>query len=411
MTILQLDTLAFGGEAVGRLDGKAVFVAGGIPGERVRVELVHDAGRYARARLIEVLDPSPDRVAAPCPYYDDCGGCHLQHIRYQRQLELKRDIVHQQLVRLGGVAAPQVLPALGMPTPWGYRNHVQLHAHQGRVGYQRPQSHAVVPVSHCAISHPLLDAIWPSTVPATVTRLALRAGVATGERLALVEATAALAPAELALPVDVAIVQSLGARVRALRHSPWLHERLLGLNLRVSARSFFQNNTPQAEALVSLAGEWLALQADERLLDAYCGVGAFLLALTPPDGQGLGIESSPEAVADARVNARWAGAEGRARFVVGDVARVLGRRRLACDAVVLDPPRAGCSAEALALIAATGASRILYVSCDPATLARDIKRLTAEGYRLVRAQPVDMFPQTYHVETIALLARVDDDAP
>jgi len=403
--IVQLDNLAFGGEAVGRLDGKAVFVAGGIPGERVRVEMLHDAGRYARARLIEVLDPSPDRVVPPCPYYDDCGGCHLQHISYPRQLELKRQIVQDQLVRLGGINEPQVLPTLGMSTPWAYRNQVQLHAHQGAVGYQRPQSHVVVPVSHCAIAHPLIDACWPATVPETVTRLTLRAGVGTGERLALVKAAEALATTDLSLPDDVAIVQPMGTQLRVLRHLPWLHERLLGFTMRVSAQAFFQNNTAQAEALVSLAGEALALQPGERLLDAYCGVGAFMLPLLPAGGRGLGIESSPEAVADARVNARLANIERQVRFVEGDVGRVLARRQQ-CDAVVLDPPRAGCSPKALAFLAATGASRIAYVSCDPATLARDIGRLGAEGYRLEWAQPVDMFPQTYHVECVALLSRV-----
>jgi len=403
MPVLRLDSLAHGGEAVGRLDGKVVFVIGGIPGELVRVDIVEDTPRYSRARLIEVLEASPDRIVPPCPHYNECGGCHLQHLRYERQLDAKTTIVRDQLARLGGIANPPVLPMVGMAAPWAYRNHVQLHAHARQLGYRRPRSHEVVPVRHCLIAHPLLDAMWPGEVPATVERLTLRAGHATGERLALVEAREALDGASLRLPEDVAIVQDLGTTVRALRHGPWLHDQLLGFTMRVSARAFFQNNTMQAEVLARIAGEWLALQPGELLLDAYCGVGAFLLLLTPSGGRGLGIESSPEAVADARQNARARIDADALRFAIGDVSRVLSRRPVRCDAVVLDPPRTGCSPEALALLADTGARRLAYISCDPATLARDVAQLARHGYRLTMVQPVDMFPQTYHIECVALL--------
>ncbi len=404
MDVLQLDNLAHGGEAVGRLAGKAIFVAGGIPGERVRVEIVEDAPRYSRACLVEVLEPSPDRVTPPCPYYAECGGCHLQHIRYERQLAAKAEIVRQQLTRLAGLAEPPVLPMLGMAEPWAYRNHVQLHVQGGAVGYQASRSHNIVRVEHCPIAHPLLASLWPREMPCGVERLALRAGVATGERLVLLEAAALPEPASTGWPAEVNVVADLGGRAVALQGVPWYHERLFERELRVSARSFFQNNTAQAQVLIDCVREALALDSGEVLLDAYCGVGAFLLLLLPPGGRGLGIESFPEAVADARVNAR-ALHSGQVTFLEGDVARVLARRALTCDAVVLDPPRAGCSTQALARIIETGARRIAYVSCDPATLARDIGHLQRSGYRLERVQPVDMFPQTYHIECVALLCR------
>ena len=405
MAIVELSDLAHGGEAVGRLDGKAVFVAGGIPGERVRVEITEDARRFSRARLVQVLDPSPDRVAPPCPYYGACGGCHLQHIHYERQLALKTEVVRTQLQRVAGIAEPHVLPMVGMAEPWGYRNQVQLHVRGNAVGYQRPQSHAIVPVDRCLIAHPLLGTMWPREAPASVERVILRAGTATGERLALLEAATLPDVAALSLPAEVAIAVDLNPRLVALRHAPWFHERLLGREFRVSARVFFQNNTAGAERLIQQVGAWLELEPHAALLDAYCGGGAFMLSLLPSGGRCLGIESSSEAIADARLNARTTGAAERAYFEVGDVGRALAQRPVRCDAVVLDPPRGGCSAEALAGIAATGARRIAYVSCDPATLARDIGRLARDGYRLERVQPVDMFPQTYHIECVALLER------
>lgn len=404
MDVLQLDNLAHGGEAVGRLAGKAVFVAGGIPGERVRVEIVKDAPRYSRARLVEVLDRSPDRVTPPCTYYAECGGCHLQHMRYERQLAAKTEIVREQLARLAGIAEPPVLPMLGMAEPWAYRNHVQLHVRDGLVGYQAPHSHDIVPVERCPIAHPLLATLWPREAPPGIERLALRAGVATGERLVLLEAVTAPEPVSASWPAEVSVVADLDGRIITLRGAPWYHERLFGRELRVSARSFFQNNTAQAQVLIDCVREALALEPGEVLLDAYCGVGAFLLLLLPPGGRGLGIESFAEAVADARVNARTL-PPSQVTFLVGDVARVLARRPMTCDAVVLDPPRAGCSAQALARIVETGARRIAYVSCDPVTLARDIGHLQRSGYRLERVQPVDMFPQTYHIECVALLRR------
>jgi 23S rRNA (uracil1939-C5)-methyltransferase len=407
MAIVELSDLAHGGEAVGRLEGKAVFVAGGIPGERVRVEITEDARRYSRARLLQVLDPSPDRVSPPCPYYGDCGGCHLQHIRYERQLALKTEVVRTQLQRVAGVAEPHVLPMLGMAEPWGYRNQVQLHTRGRLIGYQRPRSHYIVPVARCLIAHPLLQAMWPRELPASVERVILRAGIATGERLALLEANVAPELAALSFPQDVALAVDLDPRLEPLRYAPWIHERLLGRTFRVSARVFFQNNTAGAEQLIRQAGNWLALGPVAALLDAYCGAGAFMLSLTPADGSCLGIESSSEAIGDARANARLNDRTDQAFFEVGDVGRTLAQHPARCDAVVLDPPRGGCSEEALAGIAATGARRIVYVSCDPATLARDIGRLARAGYHLECVQPVDMFPQTFHVECVALMSRVE----
>ncbi|MBM3190226.1 MAG: class I SAM-dependent RNA methyltransferase, partial [Chloroflexi bacterium] len=186
---LFLHDMAHGGEAVGRHEGKAVFVAGGIPGERVRVRITEDRARYARAQLLEVVEPSSHRASPPCPYFCRCGGCHWQHIGYEAQLRLKEDIVRSLLQRVGGQADPRVLPTVSMMHPWAYRNHVQLIVEGGRIGYHAAQSHELVPVDRCLIAHPLLDSLWPilQGMPPGLQRISLRAGAATGERMVLFE--------------------------------------------------------------------------------------------------------------------------------------------------------------------------------------------------------------------------------
>ena len=413
---LTLDAIAHGGEAIGRHAGKAIFVPYAIPGEQVRVEIIEDKERWARARLLKVLTPSPDRVTPPCPHFgpDACGGCQWQHIAYPRQAELKQAIVADQLRRLGRIAEPPVADIIALADPestdeapafldYGYRNHTQFAlTAEGRVGYRRGASHDVLAIDRCLLLdprlddlHAALDVAWPE-----LSGVSLRVGVNTEQALILFESAAAEAPElELDLPAACALLTPHG--LQPLIGEPHLFEEVAGLRYRISAQSFFQINTAGAAALVDTVLAYAALAPADVVLDLYCGVGLFALALAETAAEVIGIESSPSACDDFACNV---GDRQNVTLHEGAVEQVLpalagqGQR---VDVAVLDPPRAGAGPETLQALASLGPRRIVYVSCDPATLARDAIHLAAAGYRLVEAQPVDMFPQTYHVETVA----------
>lgn len=403
---LVLHDLGYSGEAVGEHEGQVVFVPLGIPGEVVRVELTEVHRRYARARLLEVLQPSPERVAPRCSYFGLCGGCHWQHIAYPAQLRFKRELLISQFQRLGRQPHPLVRPTIGMDDPWAYRNHVQLTMNpQEGLGYQALRSHEVVAVDECWIIHPLLEELWAALDidPQGPPRVSLRAGTGTGEQLILFEGDEDEPPElELDLPISCVYWGRQGALI-VLAGDSFYHERLAGRTFRISAPSFFQVNTLQAERMLEILRAYLGLQAHERLLDAYCGVGTFALSFAAQVAHVTGIESSPWSIDDALANRTD---QDPAEFVQGSVEEVLPSLPTSYDCIILDPPRAGCTPKALEALAHCGAGRIAYVSCNPATLARDVARLATFGYKLVEVQPIDMFPQTYHLESIALLRRV-----
>lgn len=426
---LDLDAIAHGGEAMGRHAGKVVFVPFAIPGERVRVEIVEERERWARARLVEVLTPSPDRVAPPCPYFGmdsagGCSGCQWQHIAYERQAELKQAIVVDQLRRLGHIAQPPVADSIVLADPacvgteaaaddvpaylaFGYRNHVQLSATpDGRLGYRRGESHEIIPVARCLLLAERLDELHAAldAAEAGLTGVSLRAGINTGDALLLLE-TADDAQPELEINLPAAIALRTERGVQPLIGEPWLYEEVLGRRYRVSAESLFQVNTIGAAALVELVLAYADAKPDDTILDLYCGVGLFTLALAEQAGAVIGVESSPAACEDFAANA---GDRLNVALHEGSVEQVLPALRaegLRCAVAVLDPPRAGAGPSVIQEVVACGPRRIIYVSCDPATLARDAVHLAAGAYRLVEAQPVDLFPQTYHVETVGVWER------
>jgi 23S rRNA (uracil1939-C5)-methyltransferase len=425
---INLDAIAHGGEAIGRHAGKAIFVPYAIPGERVRIEIIEERDRWARARLLEVLEPSPDRVAPPCPYFgpEACGGCQWQHIAYPRQAELKQQIVADQLRRLGRIANPPVADIVALADPaadaataaagaaaavafqeYGYRNNVQFAlTPEGRLGFRRAASHDVTAVEHCLLLDPRLDALhasldvaWPELIGVD-----LRAGTEMDDTLILFEAGGDEAPElEIDLPTACALLTRRG--LTPLIGEPWVFIEVLGRHYRVSAESFFQVNTIGAAALVEIVTAYADPQPGDILLDAYCGAGLFALALAELAGEVIGVESSPSACEDFEFNA---GDQPNVSLHEGAVEQVLPALRSEgqrADIVVLDPPRVGAGPEVIRELAALGPRRMVYVSCDPATLARDAVYLAAAGYRLVEAQPVDLFPQTFHVETVALWER------
>jgi 23S rRNA (uracil1939-C5)-methyltransferase len=401
---LDLEDMAHGGDAVGRHQGKAVFVPYGIPGESVRVAITRDRKRFAHARLLEVLSPSSHRVAPPCPYFGKCGGCQWQHIAYETQLQYKHSIVKAQLQRIAGLPDASVEPVRGMPEPWRYRNHVQFSvSDDGQLGFMAAGSHRVIRIERCLLMHPLLEEMYEALdlEMAGLARLTLRAGIGTDDQMLIFEMDAEQLPElQVEMPASCVALFPDGTAITLVgnRH---IEERLAGHTFRVSADSFFQVNTEQTEHLVSMASALLSPSPEDVLVDAYCGVGTFGVALATKVEQMIGIEGHPVSIADARINA--AGHDNVTLLEGPAETQLPELTGLEAPLVLLDPPRTGLSTEALDAVVNLAPARIVYVSCDPATLARDVGKFAGSGYDLHVVQPIDMFPQTYHIECVALL--------
>lgn len=403
---LSLTDIAHGGAALGRHEGKVIFVPYALPGERVTVEILEDKRRFARARLLEVQSPSPDRVSPPCSFFGECGGCQWQHASYPAQLAFKTAVVRDQLARLGKFSDPPVRDTIPSPAPWHYRNHVQLAVdRRGRLGFRAAASRRIVPVDECLLLHPLVDELFlaldlgsDADLP-PLKRLSLRAGINTGDQMIIFETVGDEPPElEVDFPVSCVLLLEDGTPVNLIGYNH-ITERVAGRTFHISAGSFFQVNTPQAETLIRLVAEYLSPIGDETLLDAYCGVGTFALSLADKVAHVIGVESMPTAVEDFGINAE--GMENVA-ILPGVVEEVLAGLEMPVDLAVVDPPRTGVHSDALAALVRLAPQRLVYVSCDPATLARDGRALAGAGYELAVVQPVDMFPQTYHVETVSL---------
>ncbi len=364
-----------------------------------------------------MLTPSPDRVTPPCPYFgpEQCSGCQWQHIAYPRQAELKQAIVADQLQRLGHIAAPPVadIVVLGDPAApddapqllaYGYRNQVRFAmSPTGQAGYKRAGSNEIMPVERCLLLHPQLDDLHTSLDMAGfgLHSLSLRAGLNTGDALILLESASDELP-ELETHVPAAVVLRTPGALQPLIGTPWLTEEVLEQRYRISAESFFQANTVGAAALVDIVTAYAAALPTDVILDAYCGVGLFTLALADTARWVISVESSPAACEDFAFNA---GDRANVELHEGPVEEVLPALRTQIprvDIIIMDPPRAGAGPDVIRELAALEPRRIVYVSSDPATLARDAIHLIQAGFRLGEAQPVDLFPQTYHVETIAV---------
>jgi len=439
---LTIHGLGSEGQGVGRVDGYAVFLPGALPGELARAQVIKVTSGYCVARLLEVLSPSQDRVDGGCPAYPRCGGCTLRHLSYAGQLAAKTRQVKEALERLGGFEAPPVLPAIGMESPCRYRNKGSFPFGpdgEGRaeIGFFARRSHRLVPLEDCPIQDERIV-----TVARIVRDWARKYGVQPYDeagRKGLLRHVMARASAHGVLglvvsagplPHKAELVDALRAGVDGLTGvvhnlnradtnvilgpeytTLWGEDRLrvdmCGAELWVSMPSFLQVNPIQAEALYGAAIDMLGLTGRERVADVYCGIGSISLLLARRAGDVIGIEVVEEAVSDARLNTERNGI-ANARFIAGEAEAVLPallRDGLKLDAAVIDPPRKGCDEAALHALAASGADRIAYVSCNPATLARDCRILSGLGYRLVKAQPVDMFPHTNHIECAALLTK------
>ena len=339
--------------------------------------------RHAAAHTVEVLEPSADRVEPPCSYYGACTGCQWQHLAYRRQLSAKRDLVVDALTRVGHLGGVHVMETVPSPDQYGYRNHARFTVRGGgSMGFVHRESRRFVRIDQCMLMHPGVNhllSILQDKAEETSQR-SVRAGKDTGDSL--------IQPLLFHPELDLATGQ---------KH---YLDSVNGRQFKVSSPSFFQVNVAQAAQLLQVVNEGLGLTGSEILLDAYTGVGTFAVLLAPQVKKVLAIEESTAAVADARENA--AGLDN-VEFLLGKTEDVLLDLTDVPDAVVLDPPRSGCQPVALESLVRLAPKRVVYVSCDAETLARDLKFLCQKAYNLEKVVPLDMFPQTYHVECVAFL--------
>jgi 23S rRNA (uracil1939-C5)-methyltransferase len=365
-------------------DGHNVFVAGGIPGEKVVAEVVKVHRKYVSAKVVGVLEASADRVEPPCPYYGECTGCQWQHLSYDAQLKTKREKVTDALQRVGDLADPPVSEVKPSPDQYGYRNHARFTINRdGALGFVNRETRQFVRIDKCMLMHEgvnnLLEELQDHC--GETTQLSIRAGKYSGDFL-----------------IQPYLVHpEIGVTTGQKKYT----ESVDGQNFLVSSPSFFQVNVDQAAAAADVVRDRLKLGPEDVLLDAYTGVGTFAILLAPHVKQVIAVEESSAAVADAKQNAADL---QNIEFVLGRTEDVLRKLPVTPDVVVLDPPRSGCQPRALESLIAMAPSRVAYVSCDAETLGRDLKILCAGGYRLDEVAPLDMFPQTHHVECVALLS-------
>ncbi|GIP52909.1 23S rRNA (uracil(1939)-C(5))-methyltransferase RlmD [Paenibacillus vini] len=454
------------GEGVGRAEGYTLFVQGALPGEKVRVKVLKTKKQYGYAKLLDVLEASPDRVAAPCPIYDRCGGCQLQHWSYAGQLAWKRQHVVDALERIGklhvagepGPAAGAdedadaaergpgitVLPTLGMAEPWRYRNKAQVPVGvtDGALvgGFYARGSHRIVDMEMCLIQHEHNDEVVgrvkaiarqlgvtaydEETGRGLLRHVVVKKAFRTGEMMLVLVTNGRDIPHSDAwiglireqIPHVVSICQNVntkqtnvifGDETRVLWGRDVIYDYIGDVQFAISARSFYQVNPVQTEVLYGKTVEYAGLTGHETVIDAYCGIGTISLFLAQHADRVYGVEIVKEAIEDARANAELNGMK-HVTFEVGASEDVIPRWKeqgIEADVIVVDPPRKGCDPRLLETILEMKPERVVYVSCNPSTLARDLRILEDGGYRTVEVQPVDMFPHTVHVESVALMVR------
>ncbi len=380
------------GPAIARTDeGQVVFVAYGAPGEEVVAEIDRVQKDHLLAHVVEVIKASADRVQPLCPYFGSCGGCNYQHLTYERQLQVKREIVVETLRHIGQIDGVPVPPTVPSPSPWFYRNQARFSTNRrGDVGFTRRASNKVLRIETCYILEPAIRDLLPvlQGKGEGLHQIVVRRGVNTGEVMVLPDLS--------------------GRGVNAPTGQASLSETVLGERFRISPSAFFQVNTPQAENVVRLVRERLQLQPHDVLADLYAGGGFFSKILAPLCREVVAIEVSQQAAEDAEVN--LAGLTN-VRYIQAAVEVALPNLDEPPTKLLLDPSRPGCEPAAVDAMIAAAPERIVYVSCDAATLARDLRRLIDGGFSLLEVQPLDMFPQTFHTECIATLVRDEAAIP
>ena len=443
--IVNISSLGSSGEGVGRVSDFTVFVNGALPGEEVKAKITEVKKTYAIGKLMEVVKASPERIKPACPIYAECGGCQLQHISYEGQMQVKRQQVKDAMERIGHQKDLTVLPVLGAENPWHYRNKVAFPVGKEKgktiIGCFAQGTHKIIDASNCLIQDELnndainavkeiidklgIPAYNEDTHTGVMRHVVARTGMKGQLMVVLVTATQELKRKKeiikmlrSRLPQMVSLQQNiqtyrnnviLGRETKLLWGRPTIKAKLGKFAFNVSARSFFQVNTRQAEVLYDTALEYAQLTGKETVIDAYCGTGTISLYLAQKARKVYGVEIVSPAIKDAEKNARENNVRN-AEFIVGDCTKVMPRlykQGVRPDVVVVDPPRAGCTEAVLQTFASMQPKRIVYVSCNPATLARDIEIMAKLGYKAKKVQPVDMFSHSSHVESVALINRAE----
>ena len=455
-TVIDIIGMNHDGEGVGRANGYTLFVQGALPGETVRVRVMKTKKQYGYAKLLEIVKASPDRVSAPCPIYDQCGGCQIQHMSYAGQLAWKRQLVVDNLQRIGKLnvlvedaeGAEQqgirVLPTMGMDEPWRYRNKAQVPigvTEGGLVGgFYAKGSHRIIDMESCLIQHEHNDEVVAKvkeigshfgisayneeTGRGLLRHVVVKKAFRTGEMMLVLITNGRDIPYKdewigsirEAIPHVASICQNVnkkqtnvifGDETRVLWGRDVIYDYIGDVQFAISARSFYQVNPVQTEVLYGKTVEYAGLSGKETVIDAYCGIGTISLFLAQHADQVYGVEIVPEAIEDARSNAMLNEMKN-VKFEVGASEDVIPRWKeqgIEADVIVVDPPRKGCDPRLLDTILEMKPERVVYVSCNPSTLARDLRVLEDGGYRTVEVTPVDMFPHTVHVESVAMLVR------
>jgi 23S rRNA (uracil1939-C5)-methyltransferase len=441
---VYIERLGVNGEGVGRINNYTVFVEGALPGEWVKIKMVKVKKSYGYGKLLEVLQPSRDRIDSRCPVFKRCGGCSLQHYDYEAQLVYKQNMVKDILERIGGLKDIRVLPTLGMAHPWQYRNKAQFPVGEKDgnivIGFYAARSHDIIDNPCCVIQHGINEAVIPVvkeymdaydvrpydevTGQGVVRHVMTRCSFALEEAMVVLVTTKSELPHKeqligmlrKAVPFLKGIVQNinnrrtnviLGERSRVLYGRGYIYDSIGPFKFKISPLSFFQVNPQQTKVLYDKALEYANLTGHETVIDAYCGIGTISLFLAQRALKVYGLEIVKQAVEDARENARINNVDnvsyltGKAEDLMAD----LKSQGIKADVVVLDPPRKGCDTKLLEAMVDIRPKRVVYVSCNPATLARDLKHLTEAGFKAEEVQPVDMFAHTAHVETVCLMSR------
>ena len=402
---LKLEKFTYGGEAMGRLpDIRAVFVPFGMPGERVRVRLTQEKKNFARGEIVKILETSPDRIDAKCKHFSVCGGCHYQNLPYEQQLIAKQDILIDQLQRIGKIENPPVQDVVAGPAAWNYRNHIQFSLDgDGKLGFQKSNSNTVVPVDECHLPEASISSFWPQLEfePDTnVERVSLRGGV--DDELMLVLESKDHEPPELEIEAGISVTHVYEGNTVVIAGSDHIIMNVLGRDFKVSAASFFQVNTAMAGKMVEHLLERLPVTDATTLLDVYCGVGLFSAFFAPKCKTVIGIEASESSGDDFIVNLDEF---DNVEIYEANAEDAILHLEAKPDMVLVDPPRAGLDKAVVDGILSLNPSHVAYVSCDPSTLARDAARLINGGYVLKEVTPFDLFPQTYHIESVSIFER------
>ena len=449
---LQIERLSNDGSGVAHSeDGEAVFIPGTAPGDTARVRIVKDCGRYAFGILDELLTPSPDRIPVDCPAAGPCGGCSLRHLRYEAELSAKQDNVTDAFRRIGGLEVP-ILPALASPEVDRYRNKVQFPVGRDKtskpcIGFYAGRTHRIVPCPDCKLQPSLLNAIGNTLCAffdahciqpydeqsgkGLVRHIFLRRGVHSGQIMVclvctrpkiphsdeLVQQLCAQFPEITTILLNVNAKDTnviLGHETLSLYGPGFIEDTLQGVPVRLGPLSFYQVNTLAAEQLYRIAADYAQLTPNDLLLDLYCGMGTIGLSMVDSCRELIGVEIVPEAIDSAKANAARMGdaVAAKSRFFcadAGQAATQLAAEGLHPDVIILDPPRKGCDEATLSAVVKMSPRRVVYVSCNPSTAARDAKWLTAHGYHAEKVQPVDLFPRTKHCEAVLLLSKLNVD--